>query len=201
MEKDKISIADFVKKFNVNQMTEMYKSQLVRSIIRTKYVPIIDKKVYLQVMLDNSVNEYNGKKYIDMFVNNINFVTAVLSMYTNLDMSNKDDKNAAFKNYDMLAKYDLIEAIYKEIPESEMNTLLSINEQLIDTFNNKNNSIEAYIGNVLKDFSVMFGTITDGSLKALTELLSDEEKMDKLVEKLSKVDKSNVVQLLNKFVK
>lgn len=201
MNNKKIDINEFVKKFNLNQTTIEYKTQLARSIITTKYVPILDKKIYLQVMLDNSINEYNGKKYIDMFVNKINFTTAVLSMYTCLDISNKGDKDAAFKNYDLLAKHDLINVIFNEIPESEMSTLLSINEQLIDTFNNKNNSIESYLDGLVKNFSVMFGTITDGSLKVLINLLSDEKKLDSLMNKLSKIDKSNIIHLIEKVLK
>lgn len=194
----KISVKDFINKYNQLHSDEL-KDRMVKSLITRKYVPVLEKKLYLQVMLDNSIVDNNGQKYVDMFVNKINVTTAVLTLYTNLDLSNDNDKTKAFENYDLLAENDILNVLFNKIPESELTTILSINDQLLETFYNKNNSIHAFISEMVDRFSVTFGALANGSIKSLIGILDDEKKMNDIMNKLS--NKDSIIQIAKKFVK
>lgn len=138
-------IRDFTKKYN--ELThENNKANLIKTIIKRTYCPVLEKMTILQLMLDKSVIKPDkGGSYIDMFVNKINFIAAIISLYTNLEVEKDDDGNVLiFEAYDQLVSNNLLIPICEEIGRDEMEELTNINQMLMDTYYNQNNVINLF---------------------------------------------------------
>ena len=197
-DKKNISVKEFVD--NYKKLTlDTLKDNYIKSIIYRAYVPVLEKKLFLQVMFDNSLIGEESNRYVDAFLNQINTTIAILQLYTDLDMrKNEGDKSSkTFEIYDMLASNDLLNLIFNEIPSSELKSILAINEQISETFYNQNNSTEAFLAKLVDRFSNTFGAITNGSIVALLEVLNDEEKMNSIISKTKKnVNFNDIIQII-----
>lgn len=200
MSRDKKNIS--VKKFvdNYKKLTsDALKDNYIKSIIYRTYVPVLEKKLFLQVMFDNSLVGEEPNRYVDTFLNQINTTIAILQLYTDLDMrKNEGDKSSkTFEIYDMLASNDLLNLIFNEIPSNELKSILAINEQISETFYNQNNSTESFLTKLVDRFSNTFGAITNGSIDALLEVLNDEEKINSIISKAKKnVNFNDIIQIV-----
>lgn len=197
-DKKNISVKEFID--NYKKLTsDTLKDNYIKSIIYRTYVPVLEKKLFLQVMFDNSLIGEEPNRYVDAFLNQINTTIAILQLYTDLDMrKNEGDKSSkTFEIYDMLASNDLLNLIFNEIPSSELKSILAINEQISETFYNQNNSTEAFLTKLVDRFSNTFGAITNGSIVALLEVLNDEEKMNSIISKAKKnVNFNDIIQII-----
>lgn len=203
-QKNNITVKEFVDKY-IKLSSDSLKDKLVESIIYRTYVPILEKKLFLQAVFDKSLTGQEPNRYVDVFVNKINVTIAILQLYTDLDFkkTENDKDNKIFVDYDLLAENDLLNKIFNQIPESELKSFLSINDQITETFYNEHNSTEAFLMKLADRFSVTFGAIADGSINALLEVLNDEEKLNGIVDNLIKnnVNVGNIVQLVKKLKK
>ena len=203
-QKNNITVKEFVDKY-IKLSSDSLKDKLVESIIYRTYVPILEKKLFLQAVSDKSLTGQEPNRYVDVFVNKINVTIAILQLYTDLDFKKtKNDKDTKmFVDYDLLAENDLLNKIFNQIPESELKSFLSINDQITETFYNEHNSTESFLTKLADRFSVTFGAIADGSINALLEVLNDEEKLNGIVDNLIKnnVNVGNIVQLVKKLKK
>ena len=197
-DKKNISVKEFVD--NYKKLTlDTLKDNYIKSIIYRTYVPVLEKKLFLQVMFDNSLIGEEPNRYVDTFLNQINTTIAILQLYTDLDMrKNEGDKSSkTFEIYDMLASNDLLNLIFNEIPSNELKSILAINEQISETFYNQNNSTEAFLTKLVDRFSNTFGAITNGSIDALLEVLNDEEKINSIISKAKKnVNFNDIIQIV-----
>lgn len=203
-QKNNITVKEFVDKY-IKLSSDSLKDKLVESIIYRTYVPILEKKLFLQAVFDKSLTGQEPNRYVDVFVNKINVTIAILQLYTDLDFKKtKNDKDTKmFVDYDLLAENDLLNKIFNQIPESELKSFLSINDQITETFYNEHNSTESFLTKLADRFSVTFGAIANGSINALLEVLNDEEKLNGIVDNLIKnnVNVGNIVQLVKKLKK
>ena len=185
-ENNKILVTDFIKKYNT-LTNDNLKNNLIKSIIKRTYCPVIEKRMILNLMLEKSVTKDNTP-YIDMFVNKLNFYAAVISLYTYI-VPNKDenDKPKSYEMYDLLMENNLINPILEEIGEKEVVELTSINGLLLDTWHMKNSSPEAYVANLVETASQRFGIVAGTGMEKLTELLEDEKKVEKIMSTLDKM--------------
>jgi len=187
--KEKISVQEFVNKYNKLSSNEL-KDKLVESLIYRKYVPILEKKIRLQHMFDKSIMGVESNKYVDVFVNKMNVTFTILDMYTNLSFNKENNsEDNLFNDYDMLAENDLLNVILRKIPEHELASLLTINDQIAQTFYNKYKSTEAYVSSLVDRFATVFGGIVNVNSEAILEILKDEEKINNITNKFSKFDK------------
>ena len=197
-DKKNISVKEFVD--NYKKLTlDTLKDNYIKSIIYRTYVPVLEKKLFLQVMFDNSLIGEEPNRYVDTFLNQINTTIAILQLYTDLDMrKNEGDKSSkTFEIYDMLASNDLLNLIFNEIPSNQLKSILAINEQISETFYNQNNSTEAFLTKLVDRFSNTFGAITNGSIDALLEVLNDEEKINSIISKAKKnVNFNDIIQIV-----
>lgn len=199
-ERNKITVTEFVKKYNSLTSSELKFKYIESNVYRT-YVPILEKKIWLQKMFDQSVVGEIGNQYIDMFVHKFNTTLTILEMYTNISFNKGVEETGTmnvYKDYDLLAENDLLNAVFAAIPKSELSNIIEINEQIIETFYNKHQSTKAYIAELVDKFSLTMGAITDTSIKALLEILNDEEKIKDIISKLPKLD--SIEKILNSSI-
>ena len=198
-ENKKITVSDFVKKYK-QLSSDSLKERLIKSIITRTYVPVLEKKLFLQVMFDKSLVGEEPNRYVDMFLNSINITLAILGMYTKLNFEKtEENKTTMFEAYDMLAELDLLNVIFNEIPSSELTQISAINEQIMETYYNEHNSTQAFVTKLIDRFANTFGVLTKGSIDSLSEILNDEEKLNSVIDKLNKDNK--LTQIAKRFMK
>ena len=188
MNETKILITEFVKQYN--ELTDdKSKDRKIKSIIKRTYCPILEKKIILDLMLSKSINE-EGIKRIDLFVNRINFIAAIISLYTTL-LPEKDENEIpkTYEMYDLLVENDILNKILENIGEREITELTSINGVVMDNWYAANTSTEAYISNLLETASRKFGVYIGVGLEKMADALSDEVKMQRATNFLDKVFK------------
>ena len=171
MNKEKISVDEFVKNFR-ELTTEEEKHNYIASVITRQYVPVLEKQLALQVMLDKSiVTDENHMQYIDMFLSKINLNLAIISLYTNIKCSKPhEDNRSPIDDYDDFRENNLFNMVCSFIPEAELTELSSIQNSLIETFYNKYSSTEAVLNRLMKNLDIVLKTFGESGEKFLQML-------------------------------
>ena len=164
-EKTKMTVKEFVDKYNETK-SQNERLDLVKSIIRRNYSPVLEKKMALQIMLKKTVVvSPTNEMFLDMFLSKINFIMAILVLYTDLDIVKKeDDKKTNFDDYDLLQQNGLIEIICSCIGEEEINELTMVQDALFETFYNEHCSTSACISKQVFKLSEMLTSLVDPAL-------------------------------------
>lgn len=171
MNKEKISVETFVNNFR-ELTTEEEKHNYVASAITRQYVPVLEKQLALQVMLDKSIiTDENHMKYIDMFLSKINLNLAIISLYTNIKYSKPhEDNRSPIDDYDDFRENNLFNMVCSFIPEAELTELSSIQNSLIETFYNKYSSTEAVLNRLMKNLDIVLKTFGESGEKLIQML-------------------------------
>ena len=189
--KERISVSKFVEDYN-NFSNDQLRDKYIKSHIKTIYAPILQKKLILEMMNEKSVVE-TPVKHIDMTVSKLNFVMAILVLYTDLEPNKQENEDGTttpltWDTYDLLKSSGLYGKILDAIGE-DLNELVLINEQIIDSWQVANVSTEAYINNLVETASRRFGISIELLLDKVTEIIEDEKKMNKVISAFEKVIK------------
>lgn len=156
-------VSEFVKEYNDIKLANM-KDEFVNEHIRRTYVPIAEKNAMLSKALDGSiVVDKNGISYIDMIANKISFVYGVVRLYTDLEPDKITNTNGteivdSLSIYDLLTESNLVNVICSFIGERELLELTTANENILDAWNQKNMTTQAFI---LKAIDRVTATITE----------------------------------------
>lgn len=189
---NKIAVKDFVKKYNALTSDKLKESQ-IDNIIKYHYAPILRKKAAADLIVKNSIQEKDGIEYIDSFLSQVGLMSAIVSLYTNLDCSGN-----VFDNYDLLMETGIYPIILYKVGEKDIKEFMSIFASVEETFV-RQQSFESYIAKQITRFGELFGGIAGSGLESLSTVLNNEEKMKDLIGKLPKID--NVENLLKMFNK
>lgn len=186
--KEKITVSTFVERYyklNNDQLKDKY----VKEHVKTTYAPILKKKVILETMNDKSVVEGSTGKYIDMITSKLNLIMAVLVLYTDIEPDkNEDGQPLVCESYDALQSTGLIGKILNAIG-SDVEELMNIQSQVMDTWYAANKSTEAYIANLIEVASHKLGVYAGAGMDKLADVLGDEKKMNKVMTALKKMAK------------
>lgn len=179
-------IRDFVKSYSAIN-NESTKGEMIDSIIYRKYVPFLQKEVMLLAMQNNSIREVDGIKQVDSLVRYINFITAILSLYTNLKVGvDGDNGYNGFEAYDMLKESGALEAIMSKIGKAEYDELKTMEDMIYEDMDRQQFSTEAYIGKQITRFGNLIG-------------VSMSEAIDKIIELLNNTSQEDIKQFINNF--
>lgn len=170
----KIDVPEFIRRYNLLK-TDEQRDEFVKSIVWRTYCPVLEKKLVLQTILDNSiVTGENGVKYIDMFLSKINMTNAILLLYTKLDViKNAESKTNFFEDYDLLFENNLMNKICEIIGERELSEIMSINGLLMDNFHEENKNIEAYIAKYTEAFATTVGVFANEGISELMKYVKE----------------------------
>lgn len=188
----KIKIKDFVKKYNA-LTNDKLKENLINSIIKRHYVPVVEKRAASDVVLEKSIHEKDGVQYIDSFLSQIGLTSAILSLYTNLDCNGN-----IFDNYDLLIKTGIYPVILYKIGENDIKEFMRIYSSVEETFVNQQ-SFEGFLAKQVTRFGELFGALAGTGMESLAKVLSDEEKMKSMIENLPKFN--NIEDIIKTFNK
>ena len=188
-ETKKVLVTDFVKKYNEVKSADL-KAKQIQGVIKRTYCPILEKKVILDLMLEKSIIKEDNTSHIDMFTNKLNFYAAIISLYTYIVPEvDENGKSKSYEMYDLLIENNIMSIILETIGERELGELTSVNGLLLDTWNMKHLSTEAYVNNLIETASQKFGAYAGFGMDKLADVLSDEKKMNKVMAALDKVAK------------
>lgn len=183
--KERITVSTFVEKYNKLTNAQLKDKYVKEHVVKT-YAPLLSKMTILNLMNEKSVVDENVK-YIDLVVSKLNFVMAILILYTDIEPDKSDeDKPLTWDAYDTLKSTGLLDKIVQIIGEEEMEELLSVQKNIMDTWHMQNKSIEAYIANLVEIAARKFSVIAGVSMDKLSDVLGDEEKMKKVMSLLNK---------------
>ena len=158
----KIDVPEFIRRYNLLK-TDEQRDEFVKSTVWRTYCPVLEKKLVLQTILDNSIVEGPNKvKHVDYFLSKINMTNAILLLYTKLDViKNAGSKTSFFEDYDLLFENGLLDQICAIVGEHELNELMTINGLLMDNFHEENKTIEAYIAKYTEAFATTVGVFAN----------------------------------------
>lgn len=189
---NKISVKDFVKKYN-DLTSDKLKEAQIDNIIKCHYAPVLRKKAAADLIVENSIQEKDGIEYIDSFLSQVGLMSAIVSLYTNLDCSGN-----VFDNYDLLMESGIYPVILYKIGEKDIKEFMNIFASAEETFL-RQQSFEAYIAKQVTRFGELVGALAGSSLESLTSVLNDEEKMKNVIGNLPKVENiESILKVLNK---
>lgn len=181
-----IEFIEAVKK-NPNQA-----SAICKKIVKTKYIPVLEKRQLAELVYSNSIEIENGIVKVDSLSKYLIFTLLMLTKYTELEFS-VDEKGAAteeaIKEYDALCENDLINKIIAEFAEDYARS----NEVMNYVFQDNlavNNTIEAVVGKA----ATALLNIVDDFANTLSNKV-DEMNFD--LENLDMGQLQNILQLLN----
>lgn len=189
--KERIPMSKFVAGYK-KLANEQLKDKYVKEHIKTTYAPVLRKKLILEMMNEKSVVE-TTTKYIDMTVSKLNLVMAILVLYTDIEPDKKENDDGTttpltWDAYDALKSTGLYRKILDAIGE-DLEELMFIQDQILNTWHMKNTSTQAYVDNLVETFSRKFGVVAGVGMEKLTELLEDEVKMKKVMDIVEKTVK------------
>lgn len=184
--KERIAVSQFAERYS-KLANEQLKDKYVKEHITTTYSPILQKKLILELMNDKSVVESPTGNYIDMTVSKLNLIMAILVLYTNIEPDKSEDgQSLTWEAYDILKSTGLYEKILNHIGK-DIEELMGIQSNIMETWYNKNCSTQAYIANLMESASQKFGVAVGVGLEKLSEVMDDEVKMKKVTSALEKV--------------
>lgn len=187
--KERISMSKFVddyKKLTSDSMKDRY----IKERVKTTYAPILQKKLILEMMNSKCVVD-EPSKYIDMTISHLNVVMAILVLYTDIEPDKKDNEDGTttpltWEAYDALKSTGIYEKLLNAIGK-DLDELMLIQSQVLDSWHMANTSTQAYVNEVIETASRRFGISIELLLDKLNEVLEDETKMKKLMSALEKI--------------
>ena len=138
----------------INEFIEMAKknptqtSNVCKKIVKTKYIPVLEKRQLAELVYENSIGEENGLVKVDSLTKYLVFTLLMLTRYTELEFSVDENGAAteeAIREYDALCENDLINKIIAEFEEDYARANEIMNYVFQDNLA-VNNTVEAVIG-------------------------------------------------------
>lgn len=172
-------VKEFVDGYNNLKKPELKREFCEKHLTKT-YASIVDKNAALKNFANGCVINNNGVPYLDMVANKINMTWAIVFLYTDLQLDVLEDKKQdVIGLYDKFQEYGIINMFCEIIGEREINELLMVNKEVINTWHEEHTSTRAFI-NSLVDGAVrtfaevsvlMQETITDEDRQKLSETI------------------------------
>lgn len=178
---DKMNVKEFCEKYD--KMNDKEKQDYLASIIYRNYCPVIEKQYILKTLNEKCiVTTENGVSYIDMFLSKINWVMAILVLYTTLDVVHDNaDGSTSFDDYDELAQRDILVGIYGLVGEREIKELLSINSTIIENYNRENNSVDGCIRKYIERIGILAKGVVESINPEVIKMLANSGQGDNIV--------------------
>ena len=173
-----------ISQFNeaLNKVTgETTRNAIIKKHVISHYAPIREKIAVLKLMNEKSIAQGKHGQYIDLTVSKMNLVMAVLVLYTDLIPDvNTSGESLSWEAYDFLKSTGTLEVILNTIGK-DLDELISVQEQIMGTWQNENTTTAAYINNLVEKVGMIFSTALGKELGGLAETLagaSDEDKTE-----------------------
>lgn len=175
-ENAKITVTEFVTKYNSLKSNDVREKYAESMIIKDKYVDYLVKQKYAQDIISISCLDNKGHIKINSCKKYMMYINILLTLYTNIEMSEKN----CVAEFDMLDRENLIDTLLKYIPEEELGKFDTIMQMCYDDFMTNNYEIHAFItktaDDVINRMTAMVSPLVDEVMKDLNGLSAEEIK-------------------------
>lgn len=155
-------VSEFIEGYKNLHKTEA-QVDFCRKHLRRTYAPIVEKNVILKRLVKAcEMTNANGIKYIDMVCNKMNFTHAIITLYTDLELADpnaEESRTQVINNYDAFQELEIIDVFCDLIGEREVNELILINKNALDTWHEENSSTRAFVSD-----------LTDKAVRTIVEM-------------------------------
>lgn len=174
-------VSEFVQGFNNLKKPELQKDFCQKHLTKT-YASIVQKNALLKRFVDGCVNvSDSGIQYIDMVANKMNFTWAIICLYTDLQLDEVEDtfadgskqtRHDVIGLYDQFQQYGIIDVFCELIGEREINELVLVNKEALDTWHEEHSSTRAFISDLTEKAVRTFVEMA----AVMKEAIPEEEK-------------------------
>ena len=139
-------VNEFIDGFNNLKKPDLQKDFCKQHLTKT-YASIVQKNALLKSFIDACVKtNANGILYLDMVANKINFTYAVICLYTDLQLDTTEDgRHDIITAYDKMQEFGVIDIFCELIGEREINELLMVNKECLDTWHEEHSSARSFV--------------------------------------------------------
>lgn len=116
MNKEKISVDEFVKKYKAFTSDKAKETYIASLVNMSAYVPYAVKIVTAQQILQSSCFNKQGNIHIDSCKKYLLYIAAIFNFYTNVQLS----ETQIMQDYDALEKLNVINIFIKLMPERDL---------------------------------------------------------------------------------
>jgi hypothetical protein len=171
----KISIDDLIKGYDRLQSSQAKERYLKEKVKYTEYTNFEVACFYADRIIATSMFDKNGDIKVDSCQKYLQYIFALLSFYTNIDVH----ADQWILEFNKLRRYGLLEKIIDGIPEAEVNTLDAVLEMksndVITNYYNIQNWATKKLGEFYPFIAKGVNEILEGLGKSIENL--DEEKI------------------------
>lgn len=185
-------VSEFVKGFNNLKNPELQRNFCNQHLVK-KYASIVQKNAVLKNFADGCVKRNDsGISYLDMVANKMNMTWAIVFLYTDLTLDEVEDTlkdaqgNPVTKKrqdviglYDQFQEYGIINVFCDLIGERELNELLMVNNNVIETWHEEHSSARAFVSELTDKAVRTFVEMTALMQEAITP--ADREKLSETI--------------------
>ncbi len=162
-----------MKKIGFNKLTLTKQDEAILNfngvdIAVKQYLPLKEK----QDIIDFAIQASAEYPYVSRIVSDASFNLFVVLSYTNIELTTKKEKEDPMKTYDSMEESGLVDLVFQNIPEAEMNYLVEAYEQSVKDYNSYKNSLRK----MMDDFSEAI----PNSVELIQNSLKDIEGLDNL---------------------
>lgn len=167
-------------------------NNVCKKIVKTKYIPILEKRQLAELVYANSIGEENGLVKVDSLSKYLIFTLLMLTRYTELEFSVDENGSAteeAIMEYDLLCENGLINKIIAEFEEDYARANEVMNYVFQDNLS-VNNTVEAVVGKTANGVLGILDNFANTLANKVEEMDFDLSNFD-----MSQLD--NIMKLLN----
>ena len=181
---EKISIDDLIKGYDKLQSVQAKERFLKEKVKYTEYTNFEVACFYADKIIANSMFDKNGDIKVDSCQKYLQYIFALLSFYTNVDVHAEQ----WILEFNKLRRYGLLEKIIEGIPEAEVNTLDAVlemksNDAMTNYYNIQNWATKK-LGEFYPFIAKGINEVLEGLGKSIENL--DEEKIRQILKDVKK---------------
>lgn len=183
--KNTMTVTDFIEKWD-SAIDCRERTNLLKSVVKKSYVPIIEKRTMIQLAVDKAtVANQNGLKYIDMFVLRFNFYLIFIPLYTTLHFFDTKENNVETKDtlkiYDLFQSRGIWDVLFEILGEAETQEMTTIQKNILDTFHNRESTMEAAIYKVGDLIGRKIGVAAGYAIENLNKVSQNKDLINKII--------------------
>lgn len=140
-----MELKEFIQKydeFEINE-DEAGARALLLSVFEVEYIPILQKKLSVNTILEPCINVENGLVTVDRYLCHIYFQILLVLLYTTIELPEAKDKEEynLLYTYDALQSRGILDCLVSYIREDEYEELKRVAENYIKGWLDKNNLV------------------------------------------------------------
>lgn len=145
----KVAFSKLNKKNDVEPKTFSFGDNVIEV---KQYLPVVDKLNMIKTICVNAVEV--DTKFFNPLVIEVEIALNILYNYTNISFTEKQ-KEDIFKLYDIVSQNGLLNEVYANIPEDEMNFIVDIIDETIESNERYNFSLVGVLEGLTKSYGEM----------------------------------------------